>query len=185
MRHQLVEIGRLPRLHVVRRAGVEDPRGERETRRLAICAAATRSQLHQSPFLVPANHSSPLPPSNPPPSLLATLPLLPSLSPNQKRKKNSLRKLQLHALTPRRALEQIPIVGRLLHHARVQRVARHPPLLEGAVAANEARQPRLRGSRGGVVAAAGELVQREGEGEGGEGDVEAALWGRGGEVSWG
>ena len=93
-------------------------------------------------------------------------------------KKNSLGKLQLNHLARGRALEQVPVVGRLLHHARVQRVARHPPLLEGAVAADEARQPRLRGRRsgGGVFAAAGELVQREGEGEGREGDVEPALF---------
>lgn len=59
----------------------------------------------------------------------------------------------------------------------MQRVARHPPVLEIAVAVvvDHAREPRLGRLGRRAVSVAGEFVQGKGERERGEGDVEAAL----------
>ena len=61
---------------------------------------------------------------------------------------------------------------RLLDHSRVHRVPPRPVLAPGVVRVDEACEPRVRGFGG-----AREFVKREGEGQGGECEVETALWG--------
>jgi len=76
-----------------------------------------------------------------------------------------LRKLQINHPRPRRALEQIPIVGRLLYHPRMQRIPLRPSLLVLAVALQHTCEEGLGSWVFGVVGRAGEFIEGEGEGE--------------------
>ena len=88
---------------------------------------------------------------------------------------HALGKLQIDHATARRALEQVPIVRRLLHHLRVGRVPVDPSLLVVAVAVDETGKEGLGGGIGGVVGRVGEFVEGEGEREECYGYVEAFL----------
>ena len=80
-------------------------------------------------------------------------------------------------LTPGATLEQIAIMRRLLDHHRMQGIPLRPPLPVLAIAIDNAREDRLRGIGGRAVRRARDLVQREGERDRAERDVEAALRG--------
>lgn len=88
---------------------------------------------------------------------------------------NSLRKLQIHHLASRAGLEQIPIMRRLLDHARVQCIPVRPTFLIACELIDDACEERLGGIGGAAVRGAGEFVESEAEGEGREGEVETAL----------
>ena len=88
-------------------------------------------------------------------------------------RRDILRKPQIHiSITPIALIqEQDPIAGRLLDHLRVHVVAlRELLLVLRVLVRNHAGEVGLL-----VGALSRELVQREGGGEGGEGDVEAGL----------
>ena len=91
------------------------------------------------------------------------------------RSSDLLRKLQIDHPRRRRALEQIPVIRRLLHHPRVQCIPLRPSLLVIAVALQHACEEGLCGWIFGVIGRTGEFVEGEGEGDEGQGDVEAAL----------
>lgn len=77
--------------------------------------------------------------------------------------------------TRRTALEQIPIMRRLLDHGRMHRIPRRPPLLVLTIAIDHPGEDRLRGLGGRTVCRAGQFVDAEGQGEDAQGDVESAL----------
>ena len=100
-----------------------------------------------------------------------------SREPGRKRTSNVLRIPQLNNLTTLGPIEQMPIMRRLLDHIRMQRIPLRPLLTPVIVRLQHPREPGLRGRVRGVVRGAGELVERDGGGQGGERDVETAAEG--------
>lgn len=74
-------------------------------------------------------------------------------------------------------MEQMAIMRRLLDHSRMQRIPARPVVAPVVVRMDHPREPGLRSRVRGVVRGAGELVERDGDGHGGQRDVEAAAEG--------